>query len=140
MIEAVAGFLFSLDHQRVALIRKNRPSFHAGMLNGIGGKINYGENPYQAMLREFTEEAGVVIGSWNKFLTLQVPDWRVHFFRAESNLIDDVKTLTDEDVSVYYVAHVIGRKYSVVSELCWTLPMALCPGVIDAVVTKGCNG
>ena len=54
----VAGFLFSPDRSRVLLIRKNRPAWQAGKLNGLGGKIEPGETPPQAMRREFREEQG----------------------------------------------------------------------------------
>jgi 8-oxo-dGTP diphosphatase len=39
------GFLFSLDRTRVLLIRKRRPAWQAGRLNGVGGKIEPGETP-----------------------------------------------------------------------------------------------
>jgi len=139
MIEAVAGFLFSPDHQRVALIRKSRPSFHRGMLNAIGGHVEVGEEPYQAQVREFTEETGVTVGNWGQFLVLQVPGWKVHFFRAESPLIDSVKTVTDEEVGVYNVSQLIGRKFNVVPNLYWMVPMALTANVISAVVIEGDN-
>ena len=32
------GFLFSQDRTRVVLIRKRRPAWQAGKLNGVGGK------------------------------------------------------------------------------------------------------
>lgn len=43
----------------VALIRKAKPAWQAGRLNGIGGKVEPGEDPQLAMAREFEEEAGV---------------------------------------------------------------------------------
>jgi 8-oxo-dGTP diphosphatase len=55
----VNGFMFSPDHQRVALIHKRQPTWQAGYLNGIGGKIELGETAAEAMVREFSEETGV---------------------------------------------------------------------------------
>ena len=52
----VLGFVFSLDASRVLLIWKNRPEWQKGKLNGIGGKIEEGELPIDAMKREFSEE------------------------------------------------------------------------------------
>jgi hypothetical protein len=52
----VLGFVFSEDSSRVLLVWKNRPAWQAGKLNGIGGKIEAGETPLQAMQREFREE------------------------------------------------------------------------------------
>lgn len=47
---------------RVLLIRKNldcKLEFMRGKLNGIGGHVEDGETPLQAMIREFTEESGI---------------------------------------------------------------------------------
>ena len=44
MTKYVVGFMFSPDKQFVALIRKNRPEWQAGKLNGIAGKrITYAQ-------------------------------------------------------------------------------------------------
>lgn len=82
MQEYACGFLFSEDRSRVLLIRKRRPAWQAGKLNGVGGKIEPGETPLQAMRREFREEAGVDIADWQQVLRLSGPDWVGHFFRA----------------------------------------------------------
>ena len=55
--EYVLGFAFTKDLKQVALIRKKRPEWQAGKLNGIGGKVNINEVPLLAMVREFQEEA-----------------------------------------------------------------------------------
>lgn len=54
----VVGFMFSADMRFVALIRKARPDWQRGKLNGIGGKIEEGETVREAMVREFREETG----------------------------------------------------------------------------------
>jgi 8-oxo-dGTP diphosphatase len=36
----VLGFMFSSDHSEVALIRKRKPEWQRGKLNGIGGKCD----------------------------------------------------------------------------------------------------
>lgn len=60
MTAYVVGFAF--DHMnKVWLIRKNKPEWQAGKLNGIGGRIEMGETSRQAMSREFHEEAGVLV-------------------------------------------------------------------------------
>ena len=55
----VVGFLLNYDRTQVVLIRKNRPAWQAGHLNGVGGKIEMGETPIEAMTREFEEETGL---------------------------------------------------------------------------------
>ena len=91
--EYVCGFLFSPDRTRVLLIRKNRPAWQAGKLNGLGGKIEPGETPLEAMRREFREEAGAEVADWQHVLTLSGADdagsgrgWAGHFFRAFGDL------------------------------------------------------
>ena len=55
----VVGFLFNPDMTEVVLIKKNRPDWQKGLLNGVGGKIESGEDPITAMIREFKEETGI---------------------------------------------------------------------------------
>lgn len=78
MIEYAVGFLHT-DH-KVALIRKDRPQWQAGFLNGIGGKLEQFEQPHDAMVREFREEAGRFVGPWEHFLTLEGTKARVFCF------------------------------------------------------------
>ncbi len=65
----VLGFAFTPSRKGVILIKKLRPNWQAGKLNGPGGKIEAGETPEQAMIREFKEETGIqtLLGQWNHF-------------------------------------------------------------------------
>jgi len=97
----VVGLMFNDDLSKVCLIRKNRPDWQAGKLNGIGGKIEKGELAFEAMVREFYEETGVLtnISMWKHFLTLRFPNAIVEFFTGkDSNVCEAIKTLTDEEV------------------------------------------
>src|SRR4051794_18101042 len=106
----VCGFLFSPDRSRVLLIRKRRPAWQAGKLNGVGGKLEPGETPLQAMRREFREEAGIELPEWQHVLTLSGADdagsgrgWAGHFFRAFGDL-SCVRATTDEALEVHETA------------------------------------
>jgi len=81
MPEYVVGFAID-EHQRVLLIRKKRPDYQAGKLNGVGGKIEWGETPTGAMRREFLEETTIQTWLlWQHLLSLrQFGDGDVHFF------------------------------------------------------------
>lgn len=94
----VCGFYFRPDG--VVLIRKARPEWQRGKLNGVGGHIEAGETPAEAMRREFREETGADVEGWAHFATLSGNRWAVHFFGAMA--VDDrpVATLTDEDVTL----------------------------------------
>lgn len=103
----VVGFLISQNCKRVVLIRKNRPQWQAGKLNGVGGHIEDGETPIKAMMREFLEETGVRITSWHKFAQCIGAEWHMHCFCCFVNdsRIDlcNLKTTTDEDIVVFNV-------------------------------------
>ena len=122
------GFLFSPDRQRVLLIRKRRPAWQAGKLNGVGGKIEPGESPAQAMRREFREEANLDIRDWQEVLTLTGADdagsgiaWRGHFFRAFGE-IDAARALTDEQLELHTVA---ALPNDTIPNLHWMIPLML---------------
>ena len=107
MQEYVCGFLFSDDRSRVVLIRKRRPAWQAGKLNGVGGKVEPPETLIDAMHREFWEEAGVRDLDWNHILTLTGDagvegKWRGHFFRAFGD-VRSVRSVTDESLEVHPV-------------------------------------
>ena len=78
----VVGFMFSEDRKSVVLIRKNKPEWQAGKLNGVGGKIEPGEIPGDAMMREFIEEAMAIYTAWHHFLTISYKEAVVYFYRA----------------------------------------------------------
>jgi 8-oxo-dGTP pyrophosphatase MutT (NUDIX family) len=58
------GIIFSADCSNVYLIRKDHPEWQAGLLNGVGGKLEPGETYADCMAREGKEEAGYA-GDWN---------------------------------------------------------------------------
>lgn len=125
MREWVAGFLMDEEARMVMLVRKRRPEWQAGMLNGIGGKIEDGETPSQAMRREFEEEAGVEVDTWEHFLTLQWEEGLVHFFRAfePPYMLASCKTLTDEKIERHRIDE-FALHPPVVPNLLWLVPLA----------------
>lgn len=101
--EYSAGFLFSHAKDRVLLIRKNRPSWMKGLLNGIGGHIEVFETPHDCMVRECKEETGLDVPEWKQFVTLRVPGKAVIHFFAATGPVFDVRKTTDEAL---YLAHI----------------------------------
>lgn len=120
----VLGFLFSEDGARVAAIIKKRPAWQAGALNGLGGKIEPGEKPLDAMNREFREEAGVYVGLWTRFAELYGKDFEIIVFRAFSDAsLHRVHTAGDESVVVIPIADALAEPR--LSNLSWLIPLAL---------------
>lgn len=130
----VVGFLFDPSLRRVVLIRKTKPQWQAGKWNGVGGKIESGEQPYNAMCREFFEETGMVVADWKEFCILTGVEFRdnkrieqdfaVYFFVSVVNQIGDAKTQGDETVENWCLDDV-GRIIPTVYHLPWLLPMAI---------------
>ncbi len=60
-ILATLGYIFSPDGQRVLLVHRNRrpEDPHFGKYNGLGGKVEAGENVVFGLRREIREEAGL---------------------------------------------------------------------------------
>ena len=140
MTEFVVGFLMD-DDDRVVLVRKNRPDWQRGLLNGVGGKVEPNELPIDAMRREFKEEADVDIEDWQNFVTIHGPDYKIHFYRYRGlkGQISLVKTMTDEEIEVHYYDDVLIPPSGMIENLYWILPLAVYSDNYYpiSVITKG---
>jgi 8-oxo-dGTP diphosphatase len=60
-ILATLGYILDTDKQRVLMIHRNRrpEDSHFGKYNGLGGKLEAGEDIVTGMCREIREEAGI---------------------------------------------------------------------------------
>jgi 8-oxo-dGTP diphosphatase len=129
--EFVVGFMFSHDRSRVALIRKNKPAWQAGKLNGLGGKIDPGESPLVAMAREFDEESGyeTSLAQWQMFAEMggindDKSEFKVYFFTTEGD-IDQLRSMESESVEVHRTDSFHPLRKDVIENLCWLMPLAL---------------
>lgn len=122
-IEYVNGFLFSPDKKKIVLIRKKRPTWQENKLNGIGGRIEQNETPYDAMQREFSEEAGLEINDWHKFAKMEGTDWVVHMFVSYSEDYNKAYSKTDEEIEIHYVFDIANLE--VIPNLKWLIPMSI---------------
>ena len=131
----VCSFLFSPDRGRVLLIRKNRPAWQAGKLNGVGGKIEPGEAPHTAARREFREETGLDLAesAFEHVLTLGGADdfgsgqpWEGYFFRAFGS-VEAARALTDERLEVHPTRPLPA---DTIPNLGWIIPLLLDDEVI----------
>ena len=88
----MTGIIFTLCFltrgEEVLMLRRRRPP-NQGLWNGVGGRIEAGETPLAACLREVREETGFVVGSarfagvvsWTGF---EAADGALALFTAEA--------------------------------------------------------
>ena len=131
MTEYVVGFAFSTCRTIVVMIEKNRPDWQKGKLNGVGGKIEAGEWPPDAMTREFKEETSLLIPKeeWQKVATLNLANKdKVIVFKAfvDYSSLMGVQSLTDERVGRYLVDQLVSDTVSeLISSIPWLLNLCL---------------
>jgi len=95
----VVGFLFDRNRRCVLLIKKNRPDWQKGYLNGVGGHVEPGEDMFEAMKREFLEEVGVETDGWKHTVRWLGKDWLVDFFYLiDGEAFERATTMTDEEI------------------------------------------
>lgn len=121
-MDMVAGFLFYKD--RVVLVKKTKPEWQAGLLNGIGGKIEPGESPFDAMVREFEEETGYRTLEWEEFAVEIGPVSTVYFFRTQVDECPPMPHHNDVGEQIISV-FAYNPPHKVVGNLRWLVPMAL---------------
>lgn len=102
MENMVVGFPF-FDFDGVYLIRKNRPEWQAGMLNGIGGHVEKGETPINAMIRECFEETGVSVENWIHVCVMKGEDFYLDVFTINLPLGTKMESKTDETIVRCYI-------------------------------------
>ena len=117
----VAGFLIDSVARRVAVVRKAKPEWQSGMLNGIGGKVEPGETPSVAMRREFREETGLDVDDWDHFATVNGSWGSVTFFRAEGHP-EETRTMEAEPIELHRLDDFPYDE--ALPNLSWLLPLA----------------
>jgi 8-oxo-dGTP diphosphatase len=127
IVRAVLGFCVSEDRKQVLLISKLRPTWQAGKLNGIGGKIEADETPVAAMEREFFEEVGCRAEGWLPFAVLRAARYEVHCFLGAMAHLNDARCMTDETPVVVEVAEVMRQPTSprLLPNVPWLIAMGL---------------
>lgn len=120
----------------VCLIRKNKPEWQRGLRNGVGGKIEDGEDAIWAMRREFQEETGALVAEWRQFADLELArGGHVYCFISECGADVDIATTTDEPVAWYDLDDVLRGEIDMPENVPWLLKMALDPNHVHAVIT-----
>ena len=110
------GFLTDASGTQVLLMEKRRPSWQAGRLNGIGGKVEEGEDALGAMRRECQEETGLDVLEWAPLEAISFEGGQVHVFHAQADL-DLARSTTDEPVRKVSLSDAIQGRSPLVDEV-----------------------
>jgi 8-oxo-dGTP diphosphatase len=139
MTDYALGFAFNKELTHVALIKKIKPTWQAGLLNGIGGKIEEGEEPIDAMVREFREESGIESQwfQWRELLTMGSEDWTVYVYFTNVLDISKAESLTDEIVGIYDVNNILLNRMLSISNLPWIISLVLDKDYINGKIWPG---
>lgn len=126
MDKFVVGFAFT-ERGSVLLIQKKRPAWQSGCLNGIGGKIEDGETPEQAMTRECLEETGLTL-EWGCRGVMEGANndgnpFECYIFYAYDNGVNNFQQIEDEPLGVYLPSLLGG--YKLIDNLNFLIPYGL---------------
>lgn len=110
------GFLTDPTGTQVLLMEKRRPSWQAGRLNGIGGKVEEGEDALGAMVRECREETTLEVADWSPMGTIAFEGGQVHVFHGKADL-SLARSATDEQVRTVDLADALQGRYPLVDSV-----------------------
>lgn len=125
----VVGFVLTQFYEKVVLIRKQRPDWQQGKLNGLGGHVEAGESYAQAISREVFEECGLSSNpdDWMLFCNMVGTDFKVACFvkTIKFDVLETITTKTDEQVVVLDIEEVNHDRVDVVPNLPVLIQMAI---------------
>lgn len=133
-INYVCGFLFHGDW--VLLVKKKKPVWQAGLLNGIDGKVEKFETVGECMRREFLEETGRDVVDFKLFATESGRDYKVYFYKSHLPSDEEWRAKYTNDVGeklTWIHPQRFDLHHAVVGNLNWLIPLALDPRRMDVV-------
>lgn len=130
------GFCFMHDFSHVALIRKTKPDWQKGKLNGVGGACDDGETLQYTMWREWNEETGrqSCESDWKLAIECRGEDYIIGVFSYRLRPHDTLPAFksTDEQVA-WYMTHSINSREDIVPNIRWMIPLCLDTKIIAPV-------
>ena len=119
------GFVFHEGLDQILLIHKTHPEWQAGKVNGLGGKIEDGEDSASCITREIKEEAGLVTEKdrWSLVGCMRGPTWSVDVLAyIYPGNPDDATTQESEPVEWFDVD---ALPNNIIGNLTWLIPLTL---------------
>lgn len=119
------GFILDKSLKKVLLIHKLNPAWQRGLVNGIGGKIEPGEDALSCMVRETLEESGLKTDKslWTFLGIIESANWRVDVFSYKySGKLQDARTCGKEKIEWFDSDKL---PVNVVTNLKWLIPYAM---------------
>lgn len=127
----VVGFAFNKEKTKLLLIQKTKPAWQAGLLNGVGGKIeSYDSTSYHAMTREFFEESNLktVKEDWYLFSKIEDNTFELNCFVGffEESFLNTYESVTEETIFLVDVQDLYNQQFSgCISNLKWLISVCL---------------
>ena len=123
IVKATLAFVFNTSLNKVLLMRKQKPTFHTGLLNGLGGKLEKGESHLDCVVREIKEEAGILIPKeqWLHVGNLKWDIWEVSIWTTQ--LHTKSPTIFPEEHIDWYSCQPVPK--DIVSNLSWLIPLSV---------------
>lgn len=123
MTKYVLGFMFNVEKTGVLLIEKQKPDWQKGLLNGVGGKVEEGEDYHEAIVREFEEETTIKQNEWNYVVTMSGDDWEVVVFTSTTDNIYNYQRVELERPCLVLLKEL--DYFPMMSNLKWLINMCL---------------
>lgn len=119
------AFIFNNVMDRVLLVHKLSPEWQAGKLNGVGGKIEEGEDNLTCIVREVREETGLVTQSdeWIYLGEMASNNWQMYVFTlVYKGNSSDARSADKEEVEWFDMK---ALPPNAINNLTWLIPLAI---------------
>lgn len=86
------------------LIRKTKKGWQEGLVNGLGGQIESGENDRQAMIRGFKDQCGITtfVDQWRHVIDLDCGEYSIAVFSTKVDEYPEITRSHEGEIGLYY--------------------------------------
>ena len=116
------GVVFDGSLEHVLLMHKTRPASQAGKVNGLGGKVESGEDSRTCVVREIKEESGLITvpADWVYAGAMRSDEWTIDVYGlVYTGSNSDTKSIEEQRVEWFPVD---ALPQNGMSNLAWLVP------------------